>query len=310
MTVEKPQAWIAGFWRRCLAFLIDFLVLVAVGYVLSLFLSEFFASLGGWGRAVGFVIGLIYFSVMDSRLCGGQTLGKRLCKIKVVTASNANISLPLSALRYSFLGLPGSLNGAQFPTEFLMSFWAYPVSLVVFGGLLSTAYLLIFNRGTRQGLHDLVSHTYVVNLQATPDNVPLVWTIHKIIVGLILVLAALAPLLGKELLKNNFFAGLIEVQQVLLKQPGVNYVAVSVGQNFNFSAGQPEKNFTYINADIFLVKNNIHDKELARHLQESLLMTFPQFAEKDLIQINLVYGYDIGLVQKYKFEGYEYHPPK
>jgi hypothetical protein len=39
-----------------------------------------FVELGGWGRAIGFPIAAIYFVILNSRIGGGQTIGKRILK--------------------------------------------------------------------------------------------------------------------------------------------------------------------------------------------------------------------------------------
>src|ERR1700752_3195394 len=82
LPVTEPN--IAGFWQRVLGILIDAIVLGVFGAVLGFFLFDYFVRLGLWGRLVGFVIALIYFAPMNSRLMNGQTLGKRLVRTQVV----------------------------------------------------------------------------------------------------------------------------------------------------------------------------------------------------------------------------------
>lgn len=106
MTEEVDLKWISGFWRRFGALFIDTLILGVAGLVLGLFLESFFVQLGGWGRLVGFSIALIYFGVMNSSISGGQTIGKKSLKIRVVDSNNSPISLEKSVLRYSILAIP------------------------------------------------------------------------------------------------------------------------------------------------------------------------------------------------------------
>ena len=78
---------------------------------------------------------------MNSVIFNGQTLGKKLLKIKVVNPDNQPISLVKSFGRYTVLGIPFFLNGAQFSMETMTSFWMYILSNLIFGGLLRGKYV-------------------------------------------------------------------------------------------------------------------------------------------------------------------------
>src|SRR4051812_31819978 len=114
---------IAGFWRRLGAFCLDCLLLAAIGLAVGFFLTDEFVRLGPWGRLLGFSVALTYFGTLNSVLMGGQTLGKRLLKIKVVAKSGTPLSVPKSLLRFLPLGAPWFLNGAQFSDSVLFSSW-------------------------------------------------------------------------------------------------------------------------------------------------------------------------------------------
>src|SRR5208283_1622002 len=62
LSAPSTQLTICGFWRRIVALVIDYIVLWLFGEVLGLFLFDFFAHLGGWGRLVGFGVALVYFA--------------------------------------------------------------------------------------------------------------------------------------------------------------------------------------------------------------------------------------------------------
>ena len=124
--------WITGFWRRIGAFLIDAILLGFVGFLLGLGFESTFVELGSWGRVVGFSIALIYFGCMNSRLFSGQTIGKKILKIKVVNLENESIGLARSFLRYSILAIPSSLNGLYFEENSNIDFLVYPLTFIVF----------------------------------------------------------------------------------------------------------------------------------------------------------------------------------
>lgn len=84
---------IAGICRRVAAALFDSAVLGSVGFMLWLYFVRQFMAWGSWGRLLGFAIALLYFGPLNSRLGGGQTIGKRALKIRVTTAAGAGLGL-------------------------------------------------------------------------------------------------------------------------------------------------------------------------------------------------------------------------
>jgi len=179
---NTENAWIAGFWRRIGALLIDLLILGFVGFLLGLALENYFVQIAGWGRLVGFSIALIYFGILNSSINNGQTVGKALLKINVVDSNNKYISILKSFLRYCFLGIPFYLNNARFSDELLFSPLIYLFSFMVFGGLISIIYLYIFNRHTRQSLHDVVLGTYVTNKESNKNSLAPIWKPHYVVI--------------------------------------------------------------------------------------------------------------------------------
>ena len=90
---------------------------------------------------------------------------------------NEPIVFSKSVLRF-ILSTPFLLNGAALLDAILFSFFAYILSLLVFGGLFSVFYLYLFNRRTRQSLHDLVAGTFVVHTRADFERPENIWKPH------------------------------------------------------------------------------------------------------------------------------------
>lgn len=308
MAEEVEHIWISGFWRRICALLIDTLILGAAGLVLGLLLESFFVQIGAWGRLIGFSIALIYFGVMNSSITGGQTIGKKVLKLRVVDSKNTPISLGKSIIRYFILGIPFSLNGAQISNEVMLSILMYPLTLIIFGGLFSIFYLYIFNRITRQSLHDLLVGTYVVNTEVEQQELGKVWNVHFIIVTIVFLVAAVIPAFTTQLAQNEPLKGMLEVQSALSDNPSVAYAVISSGSSTFSSASAASKTTTYVSSRVFLKEDNVSDIELARKLAHIVIENYPEALKKDTIQIILTYGYDIGIAATWSHHIHKFDP--
>lgn len=305
---EVPEKWICGFWRRIGALLIDSIILGIFGYVLGIFLEDVFVSLGGWGKLIGFIISITYFGVMNSHIFNGQTIGKKILKIKVVDALNSTISLPKSLLRYSFLAIPFSLNGAQIANEAVLSYLMYPLSIIVFGGLFSISYLYVFNRKTRQSLHDLVVGSFVVNEDSNSQELPSVWKPHLAIIIVIFMISAALPVLTTTLSHSAPFKGLLATQEAVTNNEFVKYAGITEGSSTFTSSDTGSTTTTYIHAKASLYKNDVGSTMIAKQLAKTVVNSYPESVKKDLIQVTLKYGYDIGISSKWNSHSHRFDP--
>lgn len=303
MYKKIEQKWITGFWRRIGALLIDTLILGGVGLVLGLFFESAFVQMGGWGRLVGFSIALTYFGIMNSSICKGQTIGKKFLKIRVVDSNNIPINLKKSAIRYFIFAIPFSFNGANLSNEAILSFIIYPISTIIFGGIFSILYLYIFNRVTRQSLHDLIVDTYVVNVNVEKQEVGKVWNVHKIIVVAILLAAALVPVFTLTLIQNKSFEDMLAAQSALTNNPEVAYSTVTTGLTVKGSNAP-----SYVRSNVLLKTNKVNNPELASQLAMIIIKNYPESLVKDTLQINLTYGYDIGIASRGYKQSFNFNP--
>jgi uncharacterized RDD family membrane protein YckC len=264
--------------------------------------------MGGWGRLVGFGIALIYFGIMNSKLCDGQTIGKKVLNLRVVNSENKTITLGKSILRYIILATPFSLNGAHFSNEAMLSFLVYPLSLVIFGGLFSIIYLYIFNRVTRQSLHDLVVGTYVVNANIERQEIGEVWKVHYLVVGLLCVVAAIVPAFTSKLAQSEPFKEMLSVQDVLSNMAGVNYSNITTNTTTFISVDEEAKTTNYVSVQAFLSSNNIGDADFARQLAVIVVNNYPDAISKDTLRIILTYGYDIGIWSQWSSHTHDFIP--
>ena len=237
---------IAGFWRRLGAFFLDYLALGVIGGTVGFFMADEFVRLGPWGRLLGFSVALIYFGVLNSNITGGQTLGKRVLKVKVVPTDGAPLAVAKSFLRFLPLGAPWFLINAQLPESVLLSFGLYALSVAIFGIGILIIYLYVFNRRSRQSLHDLLVGSYVVSADTSgPVIAPAVWQGHLAVCALLLVASGATPYFTKNLAASEPFASLMDISHALNSEPWVLHAKVNKGQTFTASMDKGQTTTTY-----------------------------------------------------------------
>jgi len=303
------QYEIAGFWRRGGAFFIDVVILGLLGLFLGLFFSQQFVALGGWGRAVGFPIAAIYFAILNSRIGGGQTLGKRVLKIRVVDKTGEFLNFPKSTLRYFIIGIPFFLNGAMVPESFLYPVGFYLLSLLVFGFGLSIIYLIVFNRNTRQSLHDIVTGTYVVRKRmGSTQTIKPIWTVHYAVCGIFMVFALCAPVFIGKLSQNDFFSELTKTREQIQIIPQVVFATIQDGHSTFSPADGESKTTTYLSTHVLIGNQNVEDEGLAAKIANTILETHKEAHQRNLIQVVLTHGYDIGIASRWNSYRYSFAP--
>ncbi len=296
---EVQRNNIAGFWKRLIALFIDLLLLGGIGFVLGLFFERTFVEIGDWGKLIGFTIALSYFGVMNSHIAKGQTIGKRIVKIKVVNAEGSYINILKSFLRYSILSIPFFLNGTNISTESESLWLAYILVPISLGGFLSIAYLYIFNRTTRQSLHDLAVGTYVVDSDLATMEAGLVWKPHLILVGLIYLAVIISPLflegVFSSLIESESFKGMVEAREVLESEPLVKSAAVMDRISTTNSSAHGTATTTHANIKIELMNDEVSNEVLAGRYAQIVMDLYSDAKNKDSINITLLYGFDIGI---------------
>lgn len=301
----------AGFWRRVGAFLIDGAVLGAVGWAAGLVLSDQFVQLGPWGRLLGFCVAWPYFGLLNGPMGGGQTLGKRALGIKVVDKDGGTLSWPRSFARFLPLGAVWFLNGAQWPEAVVASGLVYLLSLAIFGVGLAVVYLFVFNRVTRQSLHDLLVGSFVVRARGgdiEPIQAQPTWPVHLVVCGVLLVGGAVLPFFGQRAAGNEFFAPLRDIQKVVGALNWVGHVQVNKGQSLVVSAEKGKTETTYLNISVFIKDADIDSTERAKQVAKLALAADPGVRNLDVIQVVLLHGHDIGISASWRSRSHSHAP--
>ena len=297
----------AGFWRRFGAWVLDYLLLAITLLFLGLMFRQWSYALGPRGRPIGLVAVLLYYGLLNSRLAGGQTLGKRLFRIAVRDEHNRPISPLRSLLRTAIWVLPFALNG--FASGNLVLDWlAAVLALGLFGALV---YTMLFNRKARQGIHDLLVRTYVVYLRGTPQAAfPKTWTFHWVVVGLwmvtAVVLVSAVTVAGRLTLEDAVSSrdeALMEaVGRELLQDPRVIHVFVSKGPVYMYIS-RPGESYRrqYMTMRVVVWHRGPISQKDAEALAFEVARRVLEMAEQhkvsfDVLYVHIIYGFNLGVV--------------
>jgi uncharacterized RDD family membrane protein YckC len=294
--------WLSSLYRRFGALIIDAAILVSIGFVLGLVFESFFVELSVWARAIGFVIALLYFGMFNSELNNGQTPGKRMMGIRVVNVRNESVKLDVSLLRALILITPFFIQGSGLPGALLHTFWIYPLSLVLFGGLVSTVYLMLFNRRTHQGPHDWICQTFVVRLESDPQRPEPVWLGHAVVVGFILVISLALP---AAVLQSNIAQpepDLDRSAEQLMRLDSINYVQIA-----RVDSRRDDRENRFTSVQVMLTANDVADEMLAASLAQLLLQGNDRIRTQGPLMINLTYGYDLGIFSRWDSEMHRFN---
>lgn len=327
----ERATWIAGFWRRFCAFIIDIAFLSFIGFLLGLFFETYFIAWGSWAKLLGLGIASIYFITADSYLCKGKTFGRYLLNLRLVQADNHSLSLSSATLRYGIALLsviPLFIRGLL-PQEVNLTLWKSIEAFMILGVGVSSLYLFVFNSDTRQTLHDLVARSYVINddvSQSIPKNI---WPLHYVIVVSLFVSAFIAPMLTPINLVggNSVPQHWSTIEQQLLTLPKVMSLNISeseldlseiVTQSSELNAKElvdgeidetpsliEHKN--YIAVKVILSADVVDDEGFADEIVKNMLLVYPDVKRKQ-IYISLEYGYDIGIWSNVHRKRYQFPP--
>jgi uncharacterized RDD family membrane protein YckC len=257
------------------------------------------AQLGPYGRLIGFCVCLIYFGFFNSNFGRGRTIGQRLAKIKVVDAQGDYISLGKSLIRAAILWLPMSLNNLAVPTSALLT---QPVVFALLGAIVfglggALVYLFLFNKKSRQSIHDLIVGAFVVRSDTVQMPAPApIWRGHVIILlSLFAVLSTAALVTGPMLLKQSTFKGMLDVVQAIEKSGDVFSCEVAEQTNFGGTAGSAINQQKMLIVSAVCKHNPKEEAGTINKLVALVVKTYPKVLELDGLEIELNYGYDIGI---------------
>jgi len=295
---QAPQSTICGFWQRIWAILIDMIMLCILGAISGYFLEDFYVSLGQWGILIGLAVFLIYFGLLNGPVGKGQTLGKKLLKIRVVTKQGTAPSLAVSSLRAGIFSILFIFNGFNL-TPSPISFYLVTISFIIeLGFKYGFIYFYLFNRKTRQSLHDLICHTYVVKTEPSGTvNTTKIANIHYIVYASFLVLLTAGSFnIFTDICGSNSTVPYQAITKQI--QTTTNTQPISLREVHYVTSNRSVRNF--ISTMVRTKDKSNLNPEITHKIAKIILNTFPNADKKDSIEVTVYYGYDIGIARSYK----------
>lgn len=134
---------------------------------------EFEEPYGIIAGVLAIVFAIFYFVIVPTFIYKGQTLGKKLCKIKIVKKSNEEITLKNMLLRQvvGIIIIEGALVTASAILHSIVTIITQVnvVSPLMYLGFVMTAIsiLLMLFKGENRAIHDYLGGTKVVNYEKT-----------------------------------------------------------------------------------------------------------------------------------------------
>ncbi len=268
-------------------------LLAIVLEVIGWSLSSFWFQVGPYGRLFGGLVALAYFASMDSRLGGGQTLGKRALDVAIRSESDEAIGAGRATVRTLVWLVPTLLNGWSLPVLLTpIVLWVDAVVLFGVGG--AVVLTMVFNRRSGQGLQDLVTGTYAVRLKAgRTDDFPVAsrapWVLTGVAVGLAAIVGVVVPLF---IVPVAPLRQLVAIQDPLQRDPRF------------FSAGVSDQTFIDTNSKksrILMVQlwyRGAIDRATAQRVVDDVARTViatPRIGPYDLVRVDVTSAFDLGL---------------
>ena len=307
LSTTLPTHRIGALWRRIVAFLIDSAIVGISAALVTLPFFNFFCRLGAWGRLVGLCMALPYFAILDSHLGDGQTLGKRWLGLQVVDKQGTTIPFSKSLVRYLLFAIPYFVNEIPLPVSRTPWVVSSLLGFIVFGLGGATFYLLIFNRRTRQGVHDLAAGSYVTDANgAGALQVQPIWGAHWIILSVLLPALAIAlAWSGSRPARYGPFPRMLDDVRVVENMPEVQSASVQDLYWRSFNGGSTRRIFV---VTVRWTGPSGSEDSAADQIAKEILQNDSEVQTRDALRIVFIRGYDLGIAHAQVARSFQHTP--
>ena len=327
--IQSIQSIHAGFWRRFVAFIIDVMIVGTVAVILSFLFRDVLLSLGENLWYIGFIILGLYFTILNSRIGKGQTIGKKILKIRIVYKRGDFLTISQSFIRYLFLCPIIFYNGIvlsfdSLGIESLMMIYSM-ISIFIFLGIVG---FVVFTKEKR-GLHDYILKTVVIQSKKINDvNISQIETLkeasvkHKkaffsifiIFILILITTTIISKILDDKPVGGVDFSPMLELRKDLNDNYPLSNIGVSSGSGalYKWDGGTEtmQKRLeisAYVKYSIF----NDHNarNQLFEQVYNQIVSTYPNIDNYDEIIIVFRTGYNLG-IGKYSISDTKLYPVK
>ncbi|CEJ71325.1 RDD family protein [Chryseobacterium oranimense G311] len=292
----ENNLFLSKFWSRVWALLIDSLILGIFGYILGSVFENFLISLREEAKLIGWFISLAYFSILNSKLNNGQTIGKKIMKIQVTDIEGRTVSLKTSFIRSLILTAPFFLNGFKITGSETFSVVNIIQSMIIFTLGLGIMVFYIFNKETRQSLHDIVAKTYVVqdHRNNTVTMMPQPKKLPFYITGALLLLVIITSVYSYS--SNSEIKKLLPVYEKVSQQNHVLRASISMN---HFSGNKQHVYTISIKTDKKQqYDGHMENDPVIKEAVETFLNSNVYDSDQDVLNVVIGSGFDIGIARQ------------
>lgn len=306
LETQPVAARFAGFWRRLGALVVDALVLGAIGFPLGLLLGERLAPVGTPARLIGLLVVIPYLGILGSEIGKGQTLGKRVLRLRVADADGRCLPLSRAFVRAALLSLPWILNGIRFGSlgpVVLATLWIAGILIFGVGGAIIGT--VVLNRPTRQGLHDLLVGSYVIEAGGLGRRVPASSTRRPMLasamwIGLVAAGTTAMVVWGANLMASQLPPVLFERIAAI---PGAN--SMEIKSITTWGAGRTSKAVVGV---LWYGGRPEDVGQAAREVAAAMLEHHPDAASAPTLAVTVVRGWDVGIASSTSAKSFVHTP--
>lgn len=300
---------ISGFWTRIWALVIDNILLGIIGYIIGLTFQNFLISIGNYGMLFGLLITVTYQTICNSRLVNGQTVGKLIMGIHVVDINGNTISVGNSFLRaitlsFAYFTINISIPGVS-DTAFI-NLLRFSVLFLLVAGIIV---FYIFNKQTRQSIHDLVAGTYVAQKEENEEliTLPSVTKTPFIAFGILVALVIGASLFVLNS-KDSEITSMLSVYAKVSEIDGIS--SARINEQTTYYNGSRIKTYQALLSVKDLPENKLENDKRVRQTALLILNNVPDIDKYDAISITLNRGFNIGIASQNSTYSVSYSPRK